>query len=357
MRRSEFRLRAVKALGAERNPLADHDKTHKLFFNHRRLVHEFFLGYLPREWTDRMDFTTLEPVHASLIGRDLSERHGDQIWRVRWQAGTGQREEAGDGWFYFYLLLEFQSSPAPFMALRFLNYVGRLLESLVRQPQLVPGRRLPPVVPMMLYDGTRPWKGPLDLGSLFVPMPESVRPHLPQLRPLFVDESRSAPVDVARPEDPADNLAHLFFRVNTSGSPAELPGLAAAVDTRLPAAEEPELRQDFARLIARTLRRIFPGVTMPEVTTLEEITMVGQHMFEWTQKQLKEARTEGQLEGARRVLLDLLKLRFGALSLPVRRRVKAIQSASELRNLAGKVLVATSLAEMGLAEPAKPSAS
>jgi hypothetical protein len=172
-------------------------------------------------------------------------------------------------------------------------------------------------------------------------------------------------------------LAGLFFRVNTSRSPAELPALASAVDTRLPAAEEPELRQDFARLIARTLRRIFPGVTIPEVATLEEITMVGQHMFEWTQRQLKEARTEGkkeglqagerkgrragrqqgELEGARRILLDLLKLRFGALTPPVRQRVKSIQSATELRALAGKVLIASSLAEMGLAEgPVKPSA-
>jgi predicted transposase YdaD len=335
--------------------MADHDKTHKLFFNHRRLVHDFFLGYLPQEWTERMDFASLEPVQASLIGKDLSERHGDRVWRVRWQADSdGESRGPGDGWFYFYLLLEFQSAPAPFMALRLHNYVGHLLEDLVRQPKLVPGRRLPPVVPLVLYDGTRPWTAPLDLGSLFVPVPESIRRHLPQLQPLFVDESRTAPAA-------ADNLAALFFQINTSQSPESLPKLTEALEARLPADEEPELRQDFARLILRMLRRVFPGVTIPEVATLEEIPMVGQHMVEWHHRMLSEARNEGQragqrtgrqqgeVEGMRRLLLEQLKLRFGSLALPVRRRVKAIDSAAELRALAGTVLVASSLEEMGLA--------
>jgi predicted transposase YdaD len=341
--------------------MADHDKTHKLFFNHRRLVHDFFVGYLPREWTERMDFATLEPVQASLIGKDLSERHGDRIWRVRWYPEDSESRQ-GD-WFYFYLLLEFQSSPSPFMPLRLHNYVGHVLEDLVRQPKLVPGRRLPPVVAMVSYDGLRPWTGPLDLGSLFVPVPESVRRHLPQLRPLFVDESRSAPVA------DADNLAALFFQVNTNRSPEALPRLAQALDARLPVEEEPELRQDFARLILRMLRRSFPGATIPEVASLEEIPMVGQHMTEWYKQTMSEARSEawsegrsegrregrsagrkeGEVEGMRRLLLEQLRLRFGSLPLPVRRRIKALQSAAELRALAGKVLVASSLEEMGLA--------
>jgi predicted transposase YdaD len=325
--------------------MADHDKTHKLFFNHRRLVHDFFVGYLPREWTERMDFTTLEPVQASLIGKDLSERHGDRIWRVRWFPEEGESRE-GD-WFYFYLLLEFQSKPAPFMPLRLHNYVGHVLEDLVRQPKLVPGRRLPPVVALVSYDGLRPWPGPLDLGSLFVPVPKSVQQHLPQLRPLFVDESRSAPP----PE--TDNLAALFFQVNTNRSPEDLPRLAQTLNARLPIKEEPELRQDFARLILRMLRQSLPGATIPEVASLEEIPMVGQHMAQWYKQTMREARSEGrqqgEVEGMRRLLLELLKQRFGSLSLPVRRRIKAIESAIELQSLAGKVLVASSLEEMGLA--------
>jgi predicted transposase YdaD len=366
--------------------MADHDKTHKLFFSHRRLVHDFFLGYLPREWTERMDFSTLESVNANLIGKDLSARHGDQIWRIRWQVETQGGQE--DSWFYFYLLLEFQSSPSPYMALRLHNYVGHLLEDLVRQPRLVPGRRLPPVVPLVLYDGTRPWTPPLDLASLFVPVPESVRRHLPQLHPLFLDESRIGQ-ETANP----DNLATLFFQVNTSRSLEALPDLATAISVRLPADGEPELREDFAHLLLRILRQAFPGVTIPEVTALEEIPMVGQHLIaalregrhaaelqgreqgwregrqegeregrqvgkreglqegkrEGRQEGKREGRQIGEVEGMRRILLDQLKLRFGAVSLPVRQRVKTIESAAELRALARKVLIASSLEEMGLA--------
>src|SRR4029079_18401522 len=193
--------------------MADHDKTHKRFFTHRRLVRDFFAGYLPREWTERMDFGTLEPVEASRVGQDLSERRGDGIWRVRWDAPEPEKEGS---WFYFYLLVEFQSAPDPAMAVRLNSYVSRLLEEWVRQPRLVRARRLPPVVPLVLYDGTRPWRAPLDLADLFVPVPESVQRHLPRLPPLFLDESRL-------PASPSDNLARIFFELNTSRAPEALP--------------------------------------------------------------------------------------------------------------------------------------
>lgn len=327
--------------------MADHDKTHKRFFTHRRLVRDFFAGYLPGEWTERMDFATLEPVEASRVGQDLSERHGDGIWRVRWDP-----PEAGEpgSWFYFYLLVEFQSKPDPLMAVRLNSYVSRLLEELVRQPRLARPGRLPPVVPLVLYDGTRPWRAPLDLSELFVPVPESVRQHLPRLRPLFLDESRL-------PASSPENLARIFFALNTSRAPEELPDLVTALRAQLPPGEESELRRDFARLVLRTLRQTFPGVTIPEAATLEEIPMFGQRLIDWRDRVLGEARAEGlargqkagEIAGQRAMLLRLLEKRFGLLPERVRRQVQAIRSPRKLEALAERVLVAESLEEMGLA--------
>lgn len=324
--------------------MTDHDKTHKLFFTHRRFVRDFFLGFLPREWIERMDLDTLEPVQASLVGRDLSERHGDRVWRVRWSSS-----ETAAGWFYFYLLIEFQSTPHPWMALRLHNYVGHLLEDITRKRRNT-DRRLPPVVPLILYDGSRPWTAPLDLGSLFVPVPESVRRHLPQLQPLFLDESRlSSP--------PPNNLATVFFQLNTSRSPAALPDLTRELIIRLPRAEEAELRRDFVQLILRTLRQSFPGVTIPEVAELEDLPVFGQRLIEWRDQGLNASRAEGlakgrkegEVEGRRALLLRLLKKRFGPLPRSVRQEVLRIASARKLDILAERVLVAASLEEMGFA--------
>jgi hypothetical protein len=50
----------------------------------------------------------------------------------------------------------------------------------------------------------------------------------------------------------------------------------------------------------------------------------------------------------RLVLLHQLEQRFGALPAQVRRKVKSLSSAKRLEELAKRVLVAESLAEMGL---------
>jgi predicted transposase YdaD len=321
--------------------MADHDKTHKLFFTHPRLVREFFLSYLPREWTERMDFSSLERVHSSLISRDLSERHGDRVWRVRWHPGEGEN------WCSFYLMIEFQSRPDPLMTLRLHNYVGHLLEDLARRPCRRGERRLPIVVPLVLYDGTRPWTAPLDLYRLCGPVPESLRRHLPQLEPLFVDERRSAP---------ADDLATLFFQINTSRSPQGLAEAVAAVARRLPRGEEPELRRDFLSLILRVMHEAFPGVTIPTVADLEELPMFAQSLIHWRNRVIGQAvargRVQGQrtgeIDGMRAMLLRQLKGRFGPLPLKVRRQLKAIATREELESLADRVIVAKSLEELDL---------
>jgi hypothetical protein len=47
----------------------------------------------------------------------------------------------------------------------------------------------------------------------------------------------------------------------------------------------------------------------------------------------------------------MLKLRFGPLPLPVRRQIREISSVTELEDLAGRLLTATSLADLGFDSP------
>jgi predicted transposase YdaD len=188
----------------------------------------------------------------------MRERHSDMVWRLRWR-------DQERGWFYVYLLLEFQSTPDPFMAVRLLGYVALLLAGLVRTAA-VPPRGVGPA-------------------------------------------------------------GHAW--------------------------------------LLRLLRRLLPGVTIPEVGELEEIPMLEETLIEWwngaretglqegrregLQEGLQEGKQSGQVEGMRRLLSSQLEQRFGKLPQRVRRRVAALAPA-ELEELARRILVAGSLAEMGLGQ-------
>jgi predicted transposase YdaD len=62
----------------------------------------------------------------------------------------------------------------------------------------------------------------------------------------------------------------------------------------------------------------------------------------------REGRKEGQETGMRSLLLHLLEQRFGPLPESVRTEVGAITSPRRLTRLSEKVLVASSLEDMGL---------
>ncbi len=52
-----------------------------------------------------------------------------------------------------YLLLEFQSTVDRLMAVRLLTYVGLLYQDLAAAGEIPPGGPLPPVLPIVLYNG------------------------------------------------------------------------------------------------------------------------------------------------------------------------------------------------------------
>ena len=105
-------------------------------------------GFVPEVWVKQLDFATLEKVSGSYVSDDLRDREDDVIWRVRW----------GDEWLYVYLLLEFQSTVDPFMAVRVMVYLGLLYQDLINAKQFSSNGKMPAVLPSVLYNGQQRWQ-------------------------------------------------------------------------------------------------------------------------------------------------------------------------------------------------------
>ncbi len=120
------------------------------------MVTDLLRGFVPEPWVQEVDFATLEKVSGSYVSDDLRTREDDLVWRVRLR----------EGWLYVYLLLEFQSSVGAYMAVRVMTYVGLLYQDLIRWRELAPGGRLPPVAPIVLYNGLPRWQAAVDVAEL-----------------------------------------------------------------------------------------------------------------------------------------------------------------------------------------------
>ena len=321
--------------GGRKGGTSQHDRGYKRLFSHAITVEELLRGFLREDWAEGLDFSTLERVGNSFVSDDLRERHSDLIWRLRFRGG--ERD-----WFYLYVLLEFQSTPYHFMAVRMLSYVSLLFEEIIRKERLRPGDRLPAVLPIVVYNGKRPWKAPRDLGSLYVPVPPKLRSWLPDLTYFLLDEDR---LNLERP-DLAVNRVAMLFRIETCEDPIEMTHLVERLDELLPEERDPELRRTFTVWMSSLLRRTFPAGIIPSLGDLEESAMFEENMRAWARKARLEARQEGEIDGMRSLLLQMMTERFGLLPARVRRQVERISSGQELRELARRLLAAASLEDM-----------
>ncbi|WP_019589891.1 MULTISPECIES: Rpn family recombination-promoting nuclease/putative transposase [unclassified Thioalkalivibrio] len=315
-----------------------HDYGYKLLFSHPEMVADLIRGYVREPWVERLDFSTLSRVSDGYVSEDLREREDDMVWRVRW-AGDGQ-------WLYVYLLLEFQSSPERFMALRLMTYLGLLYEDLRKGAQLTTSGRLPPVLPVVLYSGSRRWQAPEEVAELIETVPGGLERYRPQLRYLLLDESRFR--DDGLPE--VRNLAAALFALENSRRPEDMERVLERLVAWLRRPEQTGLRRSFTVWIKRVLlpARV-PGVDLEQVADLQEVrSMLAERVEEWTRdwkqqgieegrregRELgrEEGREEGRKEGGEAVLLRLVEMRFGAEAAETHRaRIEQADSETLLR--------------------------
>ena len=131
-----------------------HDEVYKRLFAFPRMVEDLLRGFVGGEWIDDIDFSTLRKLSAEYIGEELRRRHGDTVWRVH-------RREDG---LPLLVLLEFQSTADPDMALRVLEYTALLYRELKRNEALGPEGKRPAVLPVVLYNGESPWTAAVEVG-------------------------------------------------------------------------------------------------------------------------------------------------------------------------------------------------
>ena len=278
-----------------------HDSSYKLIFANPEMMRDLLNGFVNEPWVADIDFSTLERFPNSYITDDLRRREDDIIWRVNIKGHT----------VYVYILLEFQASVDQFMAVRIMGYLALLYQDLIQSNNLAEGGKLPPVFPMVLYNGQVKWWAKRDISDFIEKLPGGLAQYVPQLRYFLleigaVDESAQFALK---------NLAAAMMRLEKSRDPQAMLDAMSALVEWLNAPERRRLRRAFAVWIRRVLLpNRLPGVALPEVGTLLEIkTMLAERVIEWTQQWKDEGRQEGRQEGKAQLLQEQLTSRFGPL--------------------------------------------
>lgn len=315
------------------------DASYKLLFSAPEVVRDLVLGFIPDAWLHSLDYSTLEKMPGSYITDDLRQRADDVVWRVK----------ADGEWMYLYLLIEFQSSVDAWMAVRIMTYVGLLYQDLIRRSEVPGGKRLPPVLPIVLYNGDAKWTAATDIATLIPKVPGLVAKYLPKLEYLLIDENQYAEADLAE----LKNLVAAIIRIEHPENEQALLALIDLVNELLQG--NAELKRTFAIWIrAVLLRQSKDSLVLPKVQDLKELKMTLAERFDqWAQKYEQKGLEKGIEQGIEKgiekgealLLQRLLTRRFGTLPSDVVGQI-AGATAAQLEQWGDRVLDAASLEEV-----------
>ena len=264
------------------------DPNYKRLFSFPRMVEDLLRAFLPGDILAELDFSSLDKLPAEYVSDELLQRHGDCVWRLR-RRGR---------WLYLLVLLEFQSTEEPRMALRILTYTSLLYQELVRNGALDARERLPAVLPVVLYNGAARWRAAVEVGELIAPVGPELGPYQPSQRYLVVDERHVGAEDL-----PGRNLMGAVLGLEQSRGPADLVRVVEKLVEWLRDSQDGELKRAFTDWVWRLARHFGPEDAEPApVRTLEGARMtLEERVAEWPKQWLQEGREQGIREVVERL--------------------------------------------------------
>ncbi len=206
-------------------PRTIHDAFFKELFGDLENAASVLRAITPAMITAHLDWTSLQPTHASVVHKQYRQTHGDLMFEARWHretvTGAGQEsdgdtyddinaetdaegdsssapsgeqldEDSGDDVpVFLHVHIEHQSRVDRWMALRGLDMANGLWRQW--RSRHSEAKYLPAVLTYVFYHGAGRWSGPRSLHEL-IAMPEAVREELQQYGPAFrfvLDDLRS----------------------------------------------------------------------------------------------------------------------------------------------------------------------
>uniref|UniRef100_A0A7C3E3G5 Rpn family recombination-promoting nuclease/putative transposase n=1 Tax=Gracilinema caldarium TaxID=215591 RepID=A0A7C3E3G5_9SPIR len=284
-----------------------HDYGYKDLFSHPQIIKELLTSCVKEFWVQDLDFSRASTIDKSFITASKKKLESDLIWRIPLKSGQE---------IYLYILLEFQSTVDHFMALRILRYLLEFYSSLLKQD---PKRKvLPPVFPILLYNGEARWTAPENIADLIDN--RNNLDFMPQFRYFKIAENEFSTKELLS----LKNLIGALFLVETT-APTELEGIFRHLRALLEH-EQPEVYRAFLSWLYNFFSKPVPDWVREQLDPKEAPTMLATNLKKWEQELIQQGLQEGMFKGKQEGLQEGIQQGFYEGE-----RRKALSTAKKLK--------------------------
>lgn len=296
-------------------PRTLHDGMFKSLFSDPALATQELQAVLPAALAARVDWSAMLPMPPSFVDAVFRQRTGDLVYQGRFV----------DGGEVLFWLLEHQSREDWWMLERLVDTTCMMWRCWRKQHR--EARRLPVIVPVVIYNGPRPWRAPRDLDALYG-LSEATRaalgPHV--LSCAMVLDDLAAVEDEALRARRMDAYARLCLFAMARAAERDFLERLAAWQGELKivfASGDNDLMYTFLVYTSRVHRHTDPDKVQQRIAAPFGFGLPLEGDRVSTLERLVHEGLEKGLQGQRAMLLRLLAKRFGAVPEPIAARVNA----------------------------------
>lgn len=130
------------------------DRGHTKLFSNKEIFRQLLTSFVKKAWVKEVDFSKCELVKGSFVSEKYKKTFSDLVYKVKLRGRD----------LYIVVLLEFKSEPAHFVAVQIAGYILDFYRHLLSAEKRL--RKLPPVFPVLLYNGKKRWNAPREVAEL-----------------------------------------------------------------------------------------------------------------------------------------------------------------------------------------------
>ena len=263
------------------------DPAYNQMFSNPEMIEAIAELFGDEPWAQDIDPKKVRFMPTRHVGSQLEQRYDDLLVRVGYKRPARGRKRRP----VTYLLIEFQSTVDPFMAIRLSGQVCLVYHDLTRDRRSLGGQYLPAIVPILIYTGKRRWTARRGLGK-------TIEPGVTRCHPKWCYEMLDAWREGTRPA--GGNLFLLLCELERGMTPTALLEATKMLRRRVTELGSKRLEETSALWLRGLFGERVPGENWEDYETMEQIEdALAGISKDWTDQWQANARKEGRREGRR----------------------------------------------------------
>ncbi|UCF97125.1 MAG: Rpn family recombination-promoting nuclease/putative transposase [Spirochaetaceae bacterium] len=299
-----------------------HDKFFHAVFSDEEHARDLLRNALPAKILGLLELSSLEISRESYIDEKLAVHQSDLLIRTTYR----------DSPVFVYFLIEHKSYHDRWTILQLLRYMVRIWDKELSQNKTL--KKLPPIIPMIFYHGTRRWNQPVTFSS-YLELKQNLRPYMPDFQVVLLDLQQTDDVDLKGAE--LFRAAMKIAKYARSQLKPHLGDILRAVSARPMDERHRTFLKVFLEYILQVGRDTQSGAVEEEiekvgneVTREVYMTIAEQLRAEGIEIGKQEGKLEGQILDKQQVLTRLLEKKFSPLDDTVKAKIRSCQDRERL---------------------------